>query len=57
MFPNQMLPANVLAASKANSFAPTTFASGSSNGSGGGQLSGSLTKGGKPVQLLAQEVE
>ena len=47
-FPNQPLPtANVLAARNANSFAPTTFADGSSNGSGGGQLSESLTKSSK----------
>ena len=45
--PNQLPPASVLAARNANSFAPTTFANGSSNGSGGGQPSASLTKGGK----------
>ena len=38
-------PVNVFATG--NRFAPTTFANGTCNGSGGGQLSASLTKGGK----------
>ena len=47
-FPNQTLPtANVLAASNSNRFAPTTVANGSSNGSGGGQVSRSLTNSSK----------
>ena len=38
---------SALAASNPNRFAPTTFANGSSNGSGGGQLSRSLTESSK----------